>query len=43
MLKELANEIIETLNESESKNIRITELENENTELKVYASMQEIN
>ena len=30
MLKELANEIIETLNESEAKDIRITELENEN-------------
>ena len=34
MLKELANEIIETLNESETKDIRITELENENTKLK---------
>ena len=34
MLKELANEIIETLNESEAKDIRITELENENSELK---------
>lgn len=34
MLKELANEIIETLSESEAKDIRITELENENTELK---------
>ena len=30
MLKELANEIIEILSESEAKDIRITELENEN-------------
>ena len=34
MLKELANEIIEILSESEAKDIRIAELENENTELK---------
>ena len=34
MLRELVNEIIELLNESEAKDIRITELENENTELK---------
>ena len=30
MLRELVNEIIELLNESEAKDIRITELENEN-------------
>ena len=34
MLRELVNEVIELLNESEAKDIRITELENENTELK---------
>ena len=43
MLKELANEIIETLNESKAKDIRITELENENTELKeVNAQIAEL-
>ena len=34
MLKELANEIIELLNESDVKDVRIAELENENAELK---------
>lgn len=34
MLRELVNEIIELLNESDAKDVRITELENENAKLK---------
>ena len=34
MLRELVNEIIELLNESDAKDVRIAELESENTKLK---------